>query len=90
MPETRPSYTTANEWDNILNRLEMAAQKASGLCAITISVLIVDGVPISWTAPEVTPPMEPKRCAAALLRFLTMGPAVIIASDGEGRPIQEE
>lgn len=89
MAESRTPYTTSNLWDTIRNRLEMAAQKAGGACGITISILAVNGLPVSWTAPDVTT-MEPRRCADELLLFLTQGSATVVRVNDEGEPIQGE
>lgn len=72
MPETKTPYTTSNMWDAVNRRLETAARSVGGACVVTISVIAVDGEPLSWTRPEVLP-FEPRRDAAKFARFVAIG-----------------
>lgn len=89
MPESRIPYTTDNYWDAIRDRLEQSARQAGGACGVTISIFAINGMPVSWTVPDVTK-MEPRRGADELLRFLTFGSATVVNVDDEGKPIQGE
>jgi hypothetical protein len=89
MTESRTPYTTSTPWGTILKRARIAAEKAGGVCAVTISILAVNGEPLSWTAPDVTQ-FEPRKCASELLRFLTLGSAMIVDVDDEGKVVQGE
>ena len=90
MTETKASYiTTANEWDTIRHRLETAAQSVGGACVVTMSVVAVNGAPLTWTRPEVLP-FEPRRDAAKFARFLTFGSGGIIEIDDSGGPVTDQ
>lgn len=86
MPETRTSYTTADEWETIKHRLRTAAQSVGGACVVTMSVVAVNGDPLTWTRPEVLP-FEPRRDAAKFARFLMFGSGGIIEVDDSGGPV---
>ena len=88
MTETRTPYTTKNEWDVIRHRLETATRSVGGACTITISVIAVDGEPLTWTRPDVLP-FEPRRDAAKFARFLMFGSGGdIIELDDSGEPVK--
>ena len=86
MPESRTPYTTRTLWDTLHHRLETAAKSVGGACVVTISVIAVNGDPITWTRPEVLP-FEPRRDAARFARFLTLGSAGIVEIDDSGEPV---
>jgi len=89
MTETRAPYTTNTLWNTVHHRLQTAAQSVGGACVVTISVIAVDGEPLSWTRPEVMP-FEPRRDASKFARFLAFGSAGIVEIDDSGGPIQGE
>lgn len=73
MTETKTQYRTrVNDWDTIRHRLETAAQSVGGGCVVMMAIVAVDGVPISWTRPDVLP-FEPRRNADRLAKFLMFG-----------------
>ena len=86
MPESRESYTTDDEWATVFHRLRTAAHSVKGVCAVTISVVAVNGEPLTWTRPDVLP-FEPRRDAARFARFLAFGSEGIIDVDDSGIPI---
>jgi hypothetical protein len=89
MPERQTEYNVpCDDWNKIRNRLKLAAEATSGACVLTLSILAVNGEPLSWTAPDITL-LEPRRCAEELLRFLTLGSVKIINVNDEGVPIGE-
>lgn len=81
MTEAKAQYDVRqHNWDRIRCRLETAAQSVSGVSMVTISVLSINGRPISWTRPDVLP-FEPRRDADRLARFLMFGTGGV----GEGK-----
>lgn len=86
MPETRTPYTTRDEWDTIRHRFKTAAQSVGGACVVTMSVIAVNGDPITWTRPDVMP-FEPRRDAAKFARFLAFGSGGIVEVDDSGKPV---
>ena len=88
MTETRAPYTTSTLWNTVHHRLQTAAQSVGGACVVTISVIAVDGEPLSWTRPEVMP-FEPRRDASKFARFLAFGSAGIVEIDDSGGPVTD-
>jgi hypothetical protein len=89
MPETRTPYTTSTLWETIRHRLETAAQSVGGACVVTMSVVAVNGEPLTWTRPEVLP-FEPRRDAAKFARFMAFGSEGVVELDDSGEPVQGE
>jgi hypothetical protein len=69
IPDTLP-LDIRTPWFNVLRSLQAHARQQSGVAILEIRILVKeDGIPITWTTPQVTK-FEPKANADQIIEFL--------------------